>query len=62
MTVSERISANAGNANMKMGLGVFSNGMKPIFGGSAALNEGDILIFPPLDEMGDRIGSQHFMG
>ena len=62
MTISERVSANAGNANMKMGLGVFSNGMKPIFGGSAALNEGDILIFPPLEEMGDRIGSQHFMG
>lgn len=35
MTISERVSTNAGNANMKMGLGVFSNSMKPIFGGSA---------------------------
>lgn len=62
MTVVERVSANAGNANMKMGLGVFSYGMKPIFGGSALLNEGDILMFPPLAEMGARIGSQSFMG
>ncbi len=62
MTVIERISANANNANMKMGLGVFSNAMKPIYGGRALLNEGDILIFPPLAELGDRIGSQYFMG
>lgn len=46
---------------MKMGLGVFSNGMKPVYGGSAILNEGNILIFPPLAELGDRIGSNHFM-
>lgn len=62
MTVIERINANGTDGSMKMGLGMFSNGMKPVFDGGAALNEGDILIFPTVAEMGQRIGSRDFNG
>ena len=62
MTTIERVNANTANGNMKMGLGSFGNSMKPKFDGGAALNEGDILIFPTLAEMGNLIGSQEFRG
>ena len=60
MTVSERITANGADDAIKMGLGAFMSGMKPVFDGGAALNEGDILIFPTLEEMKDRIGARTF--
>ena len=56
MTVIERINANKADGAIKMGLSVFTSGMKPVFDGGAALNEGDILIFPTLEEMKERIG------
>lgn len=62
MTVIERINANKADGAIKMGLTVFTNGMKPVFDGGAALNEGDILIFPTIAEMKDRIGSRTFNG
>ena len=60
MTVSERITANGSDGAIKMGLGAFMSGMKPVFDGGAALNEGDILIFPTVEEMKDRIGARTF--
>lgn len=60
MTVSERITANGADGAIQMGLGVFASGMKPVFDGGAALNEGDILIFPTIEEMKERIGSRTF--
>ena len=60
MTVSERITANGADGAIKMGLGAFMSGMKPVFDGGAALNEGDILIFPTLEEMKERIGARTF--
>lgn len=62
MTVIERINANKADGAIKMGLTVFTSGMKPVFDDSATLNEGDILIFPTLEEMKDRIGSRTFNG
>ena len=62
MTVIERINANKADGAIKMGLTVFTSGMKPVFDGGAALNEGDILIFPTLEEMKERIGSRTFNG
>lgn len=62
MTVIERINANKADGAIKMGLSVFTSGMKPVFDGGAALNEGDILIFPTVEEMKERIGSRTFNG
>ena len=62
MTVIERINANKADGAIKMGLTVFTAGMKPVFDGGAALNEGDILIFPTLEEMKTRIGARTFNG
>lgn len=62
MTILERINANKADGAIKMGLSMFTSGMKPVFDGSAALNEGDILIFPTLKEMKERIGSRTFNG
>ena len=44
MTIVERINANKADGAIKMGLSVFTSGMKPVFDGGAALNEGDVLI------------------
>ena len=41
---------------------MFTTGRKPVFDGGASLNEGDILIFPTLEEMKDRIGARTFNG
>lgn len=62
MTVVERVNANTVNGNMVMGLKGFGKSMKPKFDGGAALNEGDVIVFPTITEMEGRIGAQKFKG